>query len=57
MKDEKIDINYTKTCSCADNHINCISAKEWLKGMVTIKEFYYEKRDIRDKTIHPRKNG
>lgn len=50
---KKINLNSHKTCSCPDNHISCISAKEWLQGMVTIKEFFYEKRDIRDKTIHP----
>jgi DNA modification methylase len=50
---KKLDIGFTKTCSCKDNHINCGTAKEWVKGMVTIREFFYEKRDIRDKTIHP----
>lgn len=50
---KKLDINHKKTCSCADNHINCLTAKDWLKGMVAIQEFFYEKRDIRDKTIHP----
>ena len=44
---------YTRTCDCKPNHINCLSGKDWVKGMVTIKEFYYEKRDIRDKNIHP----
>ena len=48
-----LKINYQKTCDCPANHISCITAKDWLRGMVTIKEFYYEARDIRDKTIHP----
>ncbi len=50
---EKIDINFKKTCSCPDSHINCLSPKEWVKGQVAIWELYYEKRDIRDKDIHP----
>ena len=48
-----LDINYKKTCDCSDKHINCLSAKEWVKGQVAVWEFYYEKRDIRDKDIHP----
>lgn len=48
-----LNIGYEKTCECKDSHISCITAKEWLKGMVIIKEFYYEKRDTRDKNIHP----
>jgi DNA modification methylase len=48
-----LKIGYKKTCSCPDNHISCITAKEWVKGMVTIKTFYYKGRDIRDKKIHP----
>lgn len=50
---KRLDINYKKTCSCNDNHINCLSAKEWVKKQVAIWELYYEKRDIRDKDIHP----
>ncbi len=50
---KKIDINFKRTCSCSDSHINCLTAKEWIKGQVAIWELYYEKRDIRDKDIHP----
>jgi DNA modification methylase len=48
-----LDIGYEKTCNCPDNHINCLSGKEWIRSMVGIWEFTYEKRDIRDKNIHP----
>jgi DNA modification methylase len=48
-----LKIGYKKTCSCLDNHISCVTAKDWVKGMVTIQTFYYEGRDIRDKNIHP----
>ncbi|MEW6608979.1 MAG: DNA methyltransferase [bacterium] len=50
---KKIDINFRKTCTCSDSHINCLTPKEWVKGQVAIWELYYEKRDIRDKEIHP----
>ncbi len=46
-------INWERTCSCSKNHLNCLSAKEWLKRQLGVWEFYYEKRDIRDKNIHP----
>jgi len=48
-----LQIGYKKTCQCPESHIGCASAKEWVKGMVTIQPFYYGKRDIRDKDIHP----
>jgi len=50
---KKIKINFIKTCKCENNHINCLTAKEWMKGQVAVWEFAYEKRDIRDKNIHP----
>lgn len=53
IHEPKLDIHADRTCSCPSTHISCISPKEWLQGMVTIKEFFYEKRDLRDKTIHP----
>jgi DNA modification methylase len=48
-----IDIGLEKTCDCSPKHINCLSAKEWIKAQIGVWEFFYEKRDIRDKTIHP----
>lgn len=50
---KKIDISYKKTCSCPESHINCLTAKEWVKNQVAIWQLSYEKRDIRDKDIHP----
>lgn len=46
-------VNSERTCKCDSSHINCLSAKEWLKRQLGVWEFYYEKRDIRDKSIHP----
>lgn len=50
---QKIDINFEKTCECNGSNINCLSAKEWLKCQLGVWQFTYEKRDIRDKEIHP----
>lgn len=48
-----LPINYKKTCDCKPNHLNCLTAKEWLKSQLGVWQFTYEKRDIRDKKIHP----
>ena len=48
-----LDIEYARTCDCPPNHINCLTAKEWMQHQIAVWEFYYEKRDIRDKKIHP----
>ena len=43
-RDEKIEINFRKTCSCPDSHINCLTPKEWVKGQVAIWEFLVDIR-------------
>jgi DNA modification methylase len=48
-----LNIGHTRICDCKPNHINCLSAKDWVKAQVAIWEFFYEKRDIRDKKVHP----
>jgi DNA modification methylase len=48
-----LGINATKTCDCPANHINRLSAKEWLKAQLGVWQFAYEGRDIRDKSVHP----
>lgn len=60
---KKLNVGFVKTCDCVSSHISCITAKEWVKSQVAIqefpitddeiKEFYYERRDIRDKDVHP----
>lgn len=47
------NLSVNPTCQCKTNHLNCLSAKDWVKSMVGVWEFAYEKRDIRDKKIHP----
>ncbi|MFQ5832333.1 MAG: DNA methyltransferase [Candidatus Thorarchaeota archaeon] len=48
-----LNISHDRTCDCDPNHINCLTAKEWLQHQIAVWEFYYEKRDIRDKKVHP----
>lgn len=49
----KLNINHEKTCDCKSNHLNCLTAKEWIKSQIGVWQFYYEGRDIRDKKQHP----
>lgn len=48
-----LQIAHTKNCECPEHHLNCFTAKEWLKSQLGVWEFFYEGRDIRDKTLHP----
>lgn len=50
---QKLRINNSRTCDCKPTHINCMTAKEWLKSQLGVWQFFYEKRDIRDKKVHP----
>ncbi len=51
---KKLDINYQRACSnCGPTHINCLTAKEWIKSQLGVWRFGFEKRDIRDKSLHP----
>lgn len=50
---KKLNINYKRTCECKPSHINCMTAKEWLKSQIGVWQFTYEARDIRDKSVHP----
>lgn len=50
---KKLAIGNKRTCQCGSTHINCMTAKEWLKSQLGVWQFYYEGRDIRDKTLHP----
>ncbi len=48
-----LKIGHTRTCECKSNHTNCMTAKEWMKSQIAIWEFFYTKRDFRDKKVHP----
>lgn len=49
----RIDIGHERSCDCKPSHINCLTAKEWLKCQLGVWQFYYEKRDVRKKELHP----
>lgn len=48
-----LPIGHVRTCDCDSGHINCLTAKEWIKCQLGVWQVGYEKRDIRDKSIHP----
>ena len=49
----KLHINNQRTCQCGPTHINCMTAKEWIRCQLGVWQFSYEARDIRDKNVHP----
>lgn len=53
VKSQKLDIATNRTCECEPSHINCLTAKEWIKSQLGVWQFNYEGRDIRDKAKHP----
>lgn len=48
-----LEIGSHRTCQCPPTHINCMTAKEWMKSQLGVWQFFYEKRDIRDRNLHP----
>ena len=48
-----LNIGFQRTCNCKPSHINCMTAKEWLKSQLGVWQFNYEARDIRNKSVHP----
>lgn len=49
----QLPIQFERTCQCHANHLNCMIPRAWLKSQLGVWRFAYEKRDIRDKKIHP----
>jgi len=48
-----IDIDSERLCDCKKTNINCLTPKEWMKSQIGVWQFFYEKRDIRNKELHP----
>lgn len=46
-------VGHQRTCDCPPNHLNCMAASEWLQCQLGVWRFSYEKRDLRDKSLHP----
>ena len=49
----RLPIGGGRLCDCKPNHLNCLTAKEWLKSQLGVWQFNYQGRDIRDKKVHP----
>ncbi len=49
----RLPIGSGRLCGCKPNHLNCLTAKEWLKSQLGVWQFNYQRRDIRDKKVHP----
>ena len=49
----KLGIAHERLCKCGHTHINCMGPKDWLKSQIGVWQFFYETRDIRDKSVHP----
>jgi len=50
---KRLPIGGQRLCGCKPNHLNCLTAKEWLKSQLGVWQFNYQGRDIRDKKVHP----
>ena len=48
-----LDIGTERICSCPQQHINCLTAKEWITSQLGVWKFSYESRDVRNKSLHP----
>ncbi|MFZ2487110.1 MAG: DNA methyltransferase [Anaerolineae bacterium] len=43
----------TRSCQCAANHLNCMTAKDWIKSQLGVWQFTYSGKDVRNKDLHP----
>ena len=50
---KKLSISGLRHCQCNNGKLNCMTAKEWIRSQLGVWQFSYEKRDIRDKSVHP----
>lgn len=49
----RLPLGHERLCDCKPNHLNCMTAKEWIKCQLGVWQFNYERRDVRDKKAHP----
>ena len=49
----RLPIGGGRSCDCKPANLNCLTAKEWIKNQLGVWQFNYERRDIRDKKVHP----
>ena len=48
-----LPITGDRVCECKASHLNCLTAKEWIKNQLGVWQFSYERRDVRNKKAHP----
>ena len=48
-----LPVGHDRMCDCKPSHLNCLTAKEWIKSQLGVWQFNYERRDVRDKKTHP----
>jgi len=53
LQQDMWNIGYERICDCSPSHLNCLTAKEWIKNQLGVWQFSYEGRDVRDKSLHP----
>ncbi|MBM4402840.1 MAG: site-specific DNA-methyltransferase [Candidatus Cloacimonetes bacterium] len=53
LKDRLMNSGFRRICKCPPSHINCMTAKEWMVSQIGVWQFFYDKKDIRDKEKHP----
>ena len=49
----RLAIGGSRACDCKPGNLNCLTAKEWIKRQLGVWQFNYERRDLRDKKLHP----
>ena len=48
-----LEIGCDPICDCRPTRLSCLSAKQWIKCQLGVWQFNYERRDVRDKNVHP----
>ena len=50
---QPLELASERLCDCPPKHLNCLTAKDWIKRQIGVWQFAYERRDIRDRQAHP----
>lgn len=48
-----LEIDSHRLCNCPPKNLSCLPAKQWIKNQLGVWQFNYERRDVRDKQVHP----
>jgi hypothetical protein len=41
MEPGPIDIGFVRACDCPPRHLNCLTARDWMKAQIGVWQFYY----------------